>query len=147
MAAEGASGWATLRRMRFAVDYRVVLLIGGAVGALSPGSAGAQEGDPTAGATVFKKCATCHIVDSDTNKVGPSLNGLFGRKAGTHPNFAYSTGMKAAGDGGLVWDEATLRDYLHNPKAKVKGTKMAFVGVKDDQEITNLIAYLKQYSK
>lgn len=110
-------------------------------------SAGAQEGDATAGATVFKKCATCHVVDSDTNKVGPSLKGLFGRKAGTHPGFAYSSGMKAAGEGGLVWDEATLRDYLHNPKAKVKGTKMAFVGVKDDQEITNLVAYLKQYSQ
>jgi cytochrome c len=133
--------------MRFAVDYRVILLTCVSVIALSPGSAGAQEGDATAGAVVFKKCATCHIVDSDTNKVGPSLNKLFGRPAGTHPNFAYSPSMKAAGEGGLVWDEATLRDYLHNPKAKVKGTKMAFVGVKDDQEITNLIAYLKQYSQ
>ncbi|WP_276314750.1 c-type cytochrome [Rhizobium changzhiense] len=133
--------------MGFAVDYRVVLLIATAITALSPGNAGAQEGDATAGATVFKKCVTCHVADSDTNKVGPSLNKLFGRKAGTHPGFAYSTGMKAAGDGGLVWDEATLRDYLHNPKAKVKGTKMAFVGVKDEQEITNLIAYLKQYSQ
>jgi cytochrome c len=131
----------------FAVDYRVVLLIAASVIVLSPAGAGAQEGDATAGAEVFKKCATCHIADSDTNKVGPSLNGLFGRKAGTHPNFAYSASMKDAGDGGLVWDEATLRDYLHNPRVKVKGTKMAFVGLKDDQEITNLIAYLKQYSK
>jgi len=147
MAAEGASGWAALRRMRFAVDYRVVLLIATSVIALSPGNAGAQEGDATAGAVVFKKCATCHIVDSDTNKVGPSLNGVLGRKAGTHPDFAYSASMKAAGDGGLVWDEATLRDYLHNPRVKVKGTKMAFVGLKDDKEITDLIAYLKQYSK
>lgn len=129
------------------MTYRVVLLIGASIVAVSSLDALAQEGDATAGATVFKKCATCHVVDSDTNKVGPSLNKLFGRKAGTHPNFAYSTGMKAAGDGGLVWDEATLRDYLHNPKAKVKGTKMAFVGVKDEQEITNLIAYLKQYSQ
>ncbi|WP_105436624.1 cytochrome c family protein [Neorhizobium sp. T25_13] len=129
------------------MTYRVVLLIGASIVAVSSFDALAQEGDATAGATVFKKCATCHVVDSDTNKVGPSLNKLFGRKAGTHPNFAYSTGMKAAGDGGLVWDEATLRDYLHNPKAKVKGTKMAFVGVKDEQEITNLIAYLKQYSQ
>ncbi|MBB3461170.1 cytochrome c family protein [Rhizobium sp. BK377] len=129
------------------MDYRVVLLIGASVIALSPGRSGAQEGDPTAGAAVFKKCATCHIVESDTNKVGPSLNGVLGRKAGTHPDFAYSASMKAAGDGGLVWDEATLRDYLHNPKVKVKGTKMAFVGLKDDQEITDLIAYLKQYSK
>ncbi|WP_037082539.1 c-type cytochrome [Neorhizobium vignae] len=129
------------------MTYRVVLLIGASIVAVSPFDARAQEGDATAGATVFKKCATCHVVDSDTNKVGPSLNKLFGRKAGTHPNFAYSTGMKAAGDDGLVWDEAALRDYLHNPKAKVKGTKMAFVGVKDEQEITNLIAYLKQYSQ
>ncbi|RUM23415.1 cytochrome c family protein [Rhizobium vallis] len=129
------------------MDYRVVLLIAASVIVLSSAGAGAQEGDATAGATVFKKCATCHIVDSDTNKVGPSLNGLFGRKAGTHPDFAYSASMKEAGDGGLVWDEATLRDYLHNPRVKVKGTKMAFVGLKDDQEITNLIAYLKQYSK
>ncbi|PCK85406.1 MULTISPECIES: cytochrome c family protein [Rhizobium] len=129
------------------MDYRVVLLIGAAVTALVPANAGAQEGDATAGAVVFKKCATCHVVDSDTNKVGPSLNKLFGRKAGTHPNFAYSAGMKAAGEGGLVWDETVLREYLHNPKAKVKGTKMAFVGVKDEKEITDLIAYLKQYSQ
>lgn len=129
------------------MDYRVVLLIGAAVTALVPANAWAQEGDATAGAVVFKKCATCHVVDSDTNKVGPSLNKLFGRKAGTHPNFAYSAGMKAAGEGGLVWDETVLREYLHNPKAKVKGTKMAFVGVKDEKEITDLIAYLKQYSQ
>ncbi|WP_189636968.1 MULTISPECIES: c-type cytochrome [Rhizobium] len=129
------------------MDYRVILLIAASVIALFPFDAGAQEGDATAGATVFKKCATCHVAESDTNKVGPSLNKLFGRTAGTHPDFAYSAAMKAAGEGGLVWDEATLRDYLHNPKAKVKGTKMAFAGVKDDQEITNLIAYLKQYSQ
>ncbi|MBB4477825.1 c-type cytochrome [Rhizobium etli] len=129
------------------MDYRVVLLIGAAVTALAPANAAAQEGDATAGAVVFKKCMTCHVVDSDTNKVGPSLHKLFGRKAGTHPNFAYSAGMKAAGEGGLVWDETVLREYLHNPKAKVKGTKMAFVGVKDEKEITDLIAYLKQYSQ
>ena len=129
------------------MDYRDILLISASIIALSSFDARAEEGDATAGATVFKKCAICHIVESDKNKVGPSLNGLFGRKAGTHPDFAYSAGMKAAGDGGLIWDETTLRDYLHNPKMKVKGTKMAFVGLKDDQEITDLIAYLKQYSK
>ncbi|KQV31570.1 cytochrome C [Rhizobium sp. Root1203] len=106
----------------------------------------AQEGDPAAGETVFKKCAVCHIADTDKNKVGPSLNHLFGRTAGTHPNFAYSPAMQAAGKAGLVWDDATLRDYLHDPKLKVKGTKMTFVGVKDDTDITNLIAYLKQFS-
>lgn len=112
-----------------------------------PIDVGAQEGDPAAGATVFKKCAICHVAETDQNKVGPSLNGLFGRTAGTHPNFAYSQAMQDVGKGGLVWDETSLRDYLHDPKAKVKGTKMAFAGVKDDTDITNLIAYLKQYSK
>lgn len=129
------------------MDYRVVQLISASILAFFPFGVRAEDGDATAGAATFKKCAICHIVDSDTNKVGPSLNRLFGRKAGTHQDFAYSPAMKAAGDGGLVWDETTLRDYLHNPRAKVKGTKMAFPGLKDDQEITNLIAYLKQYSR
>ncbi len=122
-----------------------ILLIGLSAAVLCPIGALAQEGDAEAGAAIFKKCATCHVVDSDKNKVGPSLKGLFGRTAGTHADYKYSSGMKEAGEGGLVWDETTLRDYLHNPKAKVKGTKMAFAGVKKDDEITNLIAYLKQY--
>jgi cytochrome c len=126
--------------------YRLVLtslpiVVVSALGAL------AQEGDANAGAVVFKKCALCHLADTDKNKVGPSLNGLFGRTAGTHPDFAYSPAMRTAGEGGLVWDEVLLRDYLHNPKKKVKGTKMAFVGLKDDTDISNLIAYLKQFSK
>lgn len=125
-----------------------VLLIGLSVAVLSVIQARAQDaGDATAGATVFKKCAACHVADTDKNKVGPSLNGLFGRTAGTHPNFNYSPAMKAAGTGGLVWDTASLRDYLHDPKAKVPGTKMAFPGLKDDTEISNLEAYLKQYSQ
>ncbi|MDK1378455.1 MULTISPECIES: cytochrome c family protein [unclassified Sinorhizobium] len=112
-----------------------------------PLTALAQEGDAEAGATVFKKCQVCHVVDKDTNKVGPSLNHVLGRTAGTHPNFRYSPAMVEAGKGGLKWDEATLRDYLHDPKAKVKGTKMAFPGLKDDTDISNLLAYLKQYSQ
>jgi cytochrome c len=107
----------------------------------------AQEGDATAGAAVFKKCAVCHAADTDQNKVGPSLNHVLGRKAGTHPDFKYSPAMLAAGEGGLVWDEATLRDYLHDPRKKVKGTKMAFPGLKDEADIANVVAYLKQFSK
>ena len=110
-------------------------------------AAHAQEGDASAGETVFKKCAVCHVVDTDTNKVGPSLKGVFGRKAGTHPDFRYSPAMQAVGEGGLVWDDAALRDYLHDPRKKVKGTKMTFPGLKDDADITNLIAYMKQFSK
>jgi cytochrome c len=126
------------------MQYRALLV---AAACLVPAGAFAQEGDAAAGATVFTKCGICHVADKDQNKVGPSLNGVFGRTAGTHPSFAYSPAMVAAGKAGLVWSPDTLRDYLHDPKAKVKGTKMTFVGLKDDTEITNLIAYLKQYSK
>ncbi len=123
---------------------RVLLSLAVCLGASLPVEA--QEGDAAAGAIVFKKCAICHAADTDTNKVGPSLHGVIGRVAGTHPDFKYSTAMVDAGAGGLVWDEATLRDYLHNPKAKLKGTKMVFAGLKDDTDISNLLAYLKQYS-
>lgn len=113
---------------------------------LSVAGARAQEaGDAKAGEAVFKKCAVCHVADTDKNKVGPSLFKVMGRTAGTHPGFAYSPAMKAAGAAGLVWDTASLRDYLHDPKAKVKGTKMAFAGLKDDTDITNLEAYLNQF--
>ncbi|SOC43365.1 cytochrome c [Rhizobium subbaraonis] len=123
---------------------RVLLSFAICLGANLPSNA--QEGDAAAGAIVFKKCAICHAADTDTNKVGPSLQGVIGRAAGTHPDFKYSAAMVDAGKGGLVWDEATLRDYLHNPKAKLKGTKMVFAGLKDDTDISNLLAYLKQYS-
>ena len=128
------------------MQYRILPLCLSLIGFL-PLQALAQQGDASAGGTVFKKCAVCHVADSDKNKVGPSLNHVFGRTAGTHPGFAYSPAMKKAGEAGLVWNDDTLRDYLHNPKAKVKGTKMAFPGLKNDDDITNLIAYLKQYSK
>ncbi|MCA1442578.1 cytochrome c family protein [Ensifer sp. IC4062] len=114
---------------------------------LCPVAGLAQEGDANAGATVFKKCAACHVVDKDQNKVGPSLQGVIGRTAGTHPDFKYSQAMTEAGKGGLVWDEAALREYLQDPKAKVKGTKMAFPGLKKEDELSNVIAYLKQYSQ
>ncbi|MDX8449299.1 c-type cytochrome [Mesorhizobium captivum] len=106
-----------------------------------------QAQDAAAGEKVFTKCKVCHIADKDQNKVGPSLNGVIGRTAGTHPGFTYSAAMTAAGKSGVKWDEPTLTTYLHDPKAMVKGTKMAFPGLKNDQDIANVIAYLKQFSK
>ncbi|KGD96511.1 cytochrome c family protein [Rhizobium sp. YS-1r] len=124
-----------------------ILLVGVSVAIFSACGVNAQEGDANAGATVFNKCKACHDAETDKNKVGPSLNGVIGRVAGTHAGFAYSKAMVEAGKAGLQWDEASLRDYLHNPKAKVKGTKMAFAGLKDEGEINNLLAYLEQFSK
>ncbi|MER8727213.1 cytochrome c family protein [Mesorhizobium sp. M1027] len=106
-----------------------------------------QAQEAAAGEKVFAKCKVCHVADKDQNKVGPSLNGVIGRTAGTHLGFSYSKAMTEAGKSGVKWDEATLTTYLRDPKAMVKGTKMAFVGLKKDEDIANVIAYLKQFSK
>jgi cytochrome c len=112
---------------------------------LQAGAAHAQ--DAAAGEKVFNKCKACHVANEAKNKVGPSLLGILGRTAGTLEGFKYSPAMVDAGKGGLVWDEAKLTEYLHAPKEVVKGTKMAFAGLKDDADILNLIAYLKQFPK
>ena len=115
------------------------------VAVLATGPARAQ--DAAAGEKVFTKCKVCHVADQDTNKIGPSLHGVIGRTAGTHPDFKYSEAMIAAGKSGVKWDEPTLTTYLHDPKAMVKGTKMAFPGIKKDEDVANVIAYLKQFSQ
>jgi cytochrome c len=112
---------------------------------LGAGSAVAQEaqGDAAAGETVFKKCAVCHSVgEGATNKVGPILNDLFGRTAGTEEGFKYSQAMIDAGKNGLVWTPETFGEFIHDPKAKVPGTKMAFPGLKADADVANVTAYL-----
>jgi cytochrome c len=103
--------------------------------------------DAAAGEKVFAKCKACHVVDTDTNKIGPSLNGVVGRTAGTHEGFRYSKAMVEAGEKGIVWNEETLTAYLRDPKGYIKGNKMAFVGLKKDDELANIIAYLKQFSQ
>lgn len=101
------------------------------------------DGDAKAGAMVFKKCGACHTATEATNKVGPSLMGVVGRPVATAAGYNYSPAMKAFGEGGKVWDEATLTTYLADPKAVVKGTKMSFVGLKKPEDVANVIAYLK----
>lgn len=101
----------------------------------------AGASDAAAGQKVFAKCKTCHEVASATNKIGPTLKGVFGRKAGTVEGFAYSQAMKASN---VVWDEATLSAYLADPKAAMPGNKMAFVGLKKPEDINNVISYLKE---
>lgn len=104
--------------------------------------------DPAAGEKVFKKCAACHAVgDGAQNKVGPELNDLIGRTAGTADGYKYSPAMKKAGDGGLVWNEDTLSKFLADPRGFIKGTKMGFGGIKKEAELENVIAYLKTFSE
>ncbi len=99
--------------------------------------------DAAAGEKVFAKCKACHVVEDDKNKIGPSLKGVVGRKAGVHEGFKYSKAMHEAGEKGLVWDDASIDEYLLNPKEFLKGNKMAFAGLKKDDERANIIAYLK----
>jgi cytochrome c len=112
---------------------------------LAPTLTKAQEGDATAGQAVFKKCMACHNVDTDKAKVGPSLKGIIGRQPGTVAGFKYSKGMVEFG-AGKIWDEALLKSYLPDPKGMVKGTKMAFPGLKKEKDVLDVIAYIKQYS-
>ena len=105
----------------------------------------ASAQDAAAGGKVFVVCKACHQVgDSAKNVVGPVLNGLFGRKAGSVDGYSYSDSNKKSG---ITWDDATFSEYIKDPKAKVPGTKMAFAGVKDEQKIKDLTAYLHQFDK
>jgi len=108
-----------------------------------PALGSAQAQDASAGEKTFLQCRACHQVgDAAKNAVGPVLNGLFGRKAGMVEGYTYSPANKNAG---LTWDEATFREYIKDPKAKIPGTKMVYAGLKEEKRIDDLIAYLHQF--
>jgi cytochrome c len=104
----------------------------------------AQAQDVAAGETSFRKCAPCHAIgDGATNKVGPELNGIDGRKAGTVEGFNYSDANK---NSGITWNEAVFKEYIKDPRAQVPGTKMIFAGIKNEKEVDDLWSYLKQFT-
>ena len=120
-------------------------IIAGAVFSVFLVLGSAQAGDIAKGEKTFKKCAACHLVDKEKNKTGPHLVNLFGREAGSLESYKkYSKAIKTSG---IVWNEETLDAYLENPKAYVKGTRMAFAGLRKEEDRANVIAYLKSYSK
>ena len=99
--------------------------------------------DAQKGKAVFNICLACHTIGPGAeNKIGPELNGLDGRKAGTVPNSDYSDANKSSG---IVWNEETFEDYIKNPAAKVPGTKMIFPGIKNEQQEKDLWAYISQF--
>jgi cytochrome c len=103
----------------------------------------ADDIDLAAGKTSFNKCLACHAIgEGAKNKVGPVLNGLDGRKSGTAADYNYTDANK---NSGITWDEAQFKEYIKDPKAKIPGTKMAFAGVKSENEINNLWAYVSQF--
>ncbi len=114
----------------------------GLVTGLMSGAARA-DGDSVKGELVFKKCAACHSATDKTNKVGPYLFGVVGRKVAIADGYSYSDGMKEYAATGAVWDEAALNTYLEAPKTIVPKTKMGFAGIKEEAQRADLIAYLK----
>jgi cytochrome c len=121
------------------MQFKSALIAGLAVMAATAPAARA-DGDAQAGEALFKKnCMLCHTTEAGKNKIGPSLSGVVGRHSASVPDFAYSEAMKKADK---TWDDQTLNTYLTNPRAFVPGTKMIFIGLKNDQDRQNLIAYL-----
>lgn len=114
---------------------------------LSLAASGALADDPdlAAGKSSFNKCLACHAIgEGAKNKVGPELNGLDGRHSGTAEGYSYSDANK---NSGITWSEAQFKEYIKDPKAKIPGTKMAFAGIKSENEINNLWAYVSQFDK
>ncbi len=107
----------------------------------------APPGDPAAGQRIFNQCRACHTIEQGgRNGVGPNLHGAVGRKAAAVEGFRYSANMRELAEGGLTWTEDRLRVYLRNPKELVPRGSMAYPGLRQDQQLSDIIAYLKSNS-
>jgi len=103
-------------------------------------------GDPAHGEKVFQRCKACHTLEAGTNRVGPSLAGVIGRKAGSVEGFKYSEALASARNT-VVWDDASLDAWLTNPKKFIPGNRMLFPGLPNAQDRADVIAYLHQAAK
>ncbi|PTW62364.1 cytochrome c [Breoghania corrubedonensis] len=127
---------------------RMIVIAGAALLATATATAALADGDPAKGEKVFRKCKACHMIGPDAkNRVGPELNGIIGRKIATAPDYKYSKGMTEFGETHDVWSAELLHEYLPKPRDLVKGTKMAFAGLKKDDDISDIVAYLSQFNE
>lgn len=127
--------------------FAALLALGLAASPAATEQSATPIGDAAAGEALFRLCKGCHEVGRDAeNRVGPHLNGIFGRKAAAIEGFNYSKGLKRAADDGLTWDYDHLDAYLENPKALVTGTRMSFRGMGDEADRRNILAYLRDFS-
>lgn len=125
-------------RISLSMMYGALIVAG-----LSAPTAALADGDAVAGAKVFKKCAACHTATEEKNKVGPHLVGIVDRPMASIADYKYSKAMTEHAAEVPAWTVEALAAYLKDPKGVVKGTKMAFAGLKKDDEVANVIAYLK----
>jgi cytochrome c len=116
----------------------------GAVALLAAAGAARAEGDAARGEKRFEECATCHTLERGVNNVGPSLFGLFGRKAGEIADFRYSPALKKSG---ITWTPQTLDSFIADPQKEVPGNRMPFAGMPDAGDRADLIAYLQKATK
>ncbi|WP_321342655.1 cytochrome c family protein [Breoghania sp.] len=124
---------------------RMMVIAGAAL--LATATAALADGDPAKGEKVFRKCKACHAVgEGAKNRVGPELNGIIGRKIASVESFKYSKGMMKFAETHDVWSEELMHEYLPKPRDLVKGTKMAFAGLKKDKDISDIVAYLAQFN-
>lgn len=106
------------------------------------------QGDAAAGEQVFRQCRACHMVGEDAkNRVGPVLNGIVGRAAGSVEGFRYSRPLEQAGADGLIWTEDELHAFIEDPRGYLKGTRMSFRGIDDAQERADVIAYIAGFAE
>ena len=125
---------------------RLLILAGTALIAFT--AQASAEGDPANGEKVFRKCAACHAVGEDArNKVGPQLNGVIGRDWGTIEGYKYSSSLMEGAGEGRTWDVETLDAYLLKPRDVIPKGRMAFAGLRKDEDRADVIAYLAQYSE
>jgi cytochrome c len=124
--------------MRVSVFVRVSVLAAASCALATLIQSPANAADAEHGKQVFQACAACHTDRPDA--IGPSLKGVFGRKAAAVEDFRYSNPMRRAN---LVWDEPNLRAYISDPQAKVPGNRMPFGGLHDGNDLDDVIAYLK----
>ena len=108
------------------------------------GAAQAQQGDAKRGQKVFENCRACHAADGATNEVGPSLRGIFGRKAGERDDYRYSPALKRSG---ITWTAQTLDAFLTDPQKVVPANRMPYDGVPDARDRADLIAWMQQAFK
>ena len=111
---------------------------------LLPAAVARADGDPARGEARFQECAACHRLDAGANEVGPSLHGLFMRKAGELADFRYSPAMKRSG---IVWTPETIEKYLADPQALIPANRMPYAGMANPSDRADLIAYLVKATK